>query len=84
MKRWMLIAAAGAGLASCEEPAMREIETQEPPIEAPVAPAATDQAASAAATGAATDAPPTDMTTLPPEQRPSEETVQPESETLFY
>lgn len=28
--------------------------------------------------------PPTDSTALPPEQRTSEESVQPESETLFY
>ncbi|WP_420478597.1 hypothetical protein [Brevundimonas sp. FT23028] len=28
--------------------------------------------------------PPTDSTTLPPEKRTSEESVQPESETLFY
>ena len=31
-----------------------------------------------------TTAPPTDSTTLPPESRTSEETVKPESETLFY
>jgi hypothetical protein len=85
MKRLMLFAAAtGAALAltGCGEPA-QEDETAPPPMEAPAAPAATDQAAPAAETGAATDQPPADST-LPPEQRTSEETVQPESETLFY
>jgi hypothetical protein len=30
------------------------------------------------------DTPPADSSTLPPEQRTSEESVKPESETLFY
>lgn len=86
MKRLILLAALGAtGLvvAACEEPVSRDLETAPPPIEAPVAPSATDAGVPAADTGASTDVPPTNST-LPPEDRSSEETVQPESETLFY
>ncbi len=84
MKRLILLTALGAGLAlaGCEEPVSSQPETAPPPMEAPVAPAATDQAVPAADTTAPTDRPPSD--TLPPEKRSSEETVQPESETLFY
>lgn len=85
MKRLMLLAALGAAglaLVGCEDPVSRQAETAPPPIEAPGAPAATDQAVAAADTTAATDVPP--ASTLPPEQRASEETVKPESETLFY
>ena len=84
MKRLMLLAALGAAglaVAGCEEPPARQAETAPPPIEAPVAPAATDQAV-VGDTTAPTDVPP--ASTLPPEQRSSEQTVQPESETLFY
>ncbi|WP_428149989.1 hypothetical protein [Brevundimonas sp.] len=84
MKRLMLLAALGAAglaVAGCEDPESGQVETA-PPIEAPVAPAATDQGVPAADTTAATDVPPS--STLPPEQRSSEETVKPESETLFY
>ena len=85
MKRLMLLAALGAAgltVAGCEDPESRQAETAPPPIEAPVAPAATDQGVPAADTTAPTDVPST--STLPPEQRSSEETVKPESETLFY
>ncbi len=84
MKRLMLLTALGGGLAlaGCEEPASQSAETAPPPMEAPMAPAATDQGVPAADTTAPTDQPPAD--TLPPEKRSSEETVQPESETLFY
>lgn len=85
MKRLMLLAALCAGaltLTGCEEPATEQAEVAPPPMEAPVAPAATDQGVPAADTTAPTDTPPT--STLPPENRSSEETVQPESETLFY
>ena len=84
MKRLMLLAALGACLAvaGCEDPASRQAETAPPPIEAPVAPAATDQGVATADGAVPTDVPPT--STLPPEQRASEETVKPESETLFY
>ena len=85
MKRLILLAALGAGvlaLTACEEPATEQAEVAPPPIEEPVAPAATDQGVPAADTTAPTDTPPN--STLPPENRSSEETVQPESETLFY
>ena len=86
MKRLMLLLAFGGAalaVAGCEEPAYEQAETMPPPIEAPVAPSASDQGVPAADTTAPTDAPPVNST-LPPEQRTSEETVQPESETLFY
>ncbi len=85
MKRLILLAALGSGLAlaGCEEPMEQRTETMPPPIEEPVAPAAEDQGVPTADTGAAVNPPPIDGA-LPPEQRSSEETVQPESETLFY
>lgn len=84
MKRLILALAlaASAGLAGCDEPRSEQIETAPPPEQAPVAPAAEDMVAPAA--DAATSAPATDPSTVPPEQRTSEETVKPESETLFY
>lgn len=86
MKRLMLLVALGAAglaVAGCEEPASQQVETAPPPIEGPVAPSATDQGVPAADSTAPTDAPPANST-LPSEQRSSAETVQPESETLFY
>jgi len=84
MKRlWMLTALAGGlALAGCEEPQVATVETAPPPIEAPVATAAADAAVPAADTTAPATTAPTD--TLPSENRTSEQTVQPESETLFY
>jgi hypothetical protein len=70
------------GVAACDDPRSNEPEYGEAPAEAPVAPAAEDFAAPVAEPSA--DAPRTDTTTLPPEKRSSEESVQPESETLFY
>ena len=85
-----IIAAAAAfgltmGLAACDNFQTQEDETVETASDVvePAAPAAEDMAAPAAAP-AATDHPPIDNTALPPEQRASEETVKPESETLFY
>ena len=85
MKRLILALAlaASAGLAGCDEPRSEQIETASPLEQAPVAPAAEDMAA-AAADSAAPTTPATDPATVPPEQRSSEETVKPESETLFY
>ena len=86
MKRLMLLAAIGAGLAmaGCDEPAaVQQTETAPPPMDVPPAPAATDATAAVDATGAATDAGPS-ASTLPADQRASEDTVKPESETLFY
>ncbi|GLS00092.1 hypothetical protein GCM10007859_00950 [Brevundimonas denitrificans] len=71
------------GLAACEDSNDYESETAEAPMEAPVAPPAEDAGVPVAAPSAA-DAPPADSTTMPPEKRSSEESVQPESETLFY
>jgi len=85
-----IIAAAAAfgltlGLAACDNfqsPQDETIETASDGVE-PVAPAAEEVAVPAAAPSAA-DQPPADNTALPPEKRTSEETVKPESETLFY
>lgn len=84
MKSLMIVAAIGAALAlsACDEPYPEQTETAPPPIETPLAPAATDQTAPVADTTAPTTAPST--TTLPADDRSSEQSVQPESETLFY
>ncbi len=87
MKRLILaIAICGAAaLAGCDDVRQPQTETAPPAPEAPpVAPAATDHATPAVADTVPTPPPPTDGTVLPPDQRPSEETVKPESETLFY
>jgi hypothetical protein len=75
---------AAAFLASCDEP--RPPESIEIQTEVPVATAAEDAAADAAAEAEvpAAAAAPAPVDTLPPEQRTSEQTVQPESDTLFY
>ena len=85
MKRLLAILALSTafGVAACDDPNDYESEADEATIEAPMAPAAEDVAAPAAAPSAV-DAPPVDSTTMPPEKRSSEESVQPESETLFY
>ena len=86
MKRLTLVAlafGACAVLAGCEDPRPAQEETMAAEPEIPVAPSAEEQAAPVADPNA-TAAPPTDYTTLPPEDRASAETVQPESETLFY
>lgn len=69
-------------LAACEQ-----TYSEPAPVEAPVpveAPAAEDAAAPAVAEAPAAVAPTTPTETLPPDHRSSEETVQPESDTLFY
>lgn len=86
MKKLILALAmcGAAALTSCDDVRQPQTETAPPPVEeAPVAPAATDNAAPAAETSAP-PLPSADPGTLPPDQRPSEETVKPESETLFY
>lgn len=85
MKTLMIVAAVGVAalaLSACDEPYQEQAETAPPPMEAPVAPAATDQTAPVADTTAPTTAPST--TPLPADERSSEQSVQPESETLFY
>lgn len=86
MKRLIaLLALTGAvSVAACDDPGgSNEPEYADTPVEAPVAPAAEDAGAPAAAPSAV-DTPPVDTSRLPPEKRSSEESVQPESETLFY
>lgn len=83
MKRILALAAMGAALtvAGCEQPRqddaglepMPPMETVPPPAEPVPAPAESSPAT-----------PPTDTTALPDDKRSSEETVRPESETLFY
>lgn len=86
MNRKIITAASAVGLmlglAACDNfqtPQDPAIETAPEMVE-PAAPAAEDAGADAAATAA----PPVDSTALPPEERTSEQSVQPESETLFY
>lgn len=86
MKRLIaLMALTGAlSAAACDDPnGYEREEVADAPMEAPVAPAAEDVAEPAAAPSAV-DTPPVDSSTLPSEKRTSEESVQPESETLFY
>ncbi|MET4683267.1 hypothetical protein [Brevundimonas faecalis] len=81
-----VLGVAATALAACGEPSHDQndgaVEVQ---VEEDAAPAAEDSAAPAVAEVPAipTDAPPP-VETLPPEKRTSEESVQPESETLFY
>lgn len=84
MKRLSLFAAvcAGLALASCEDPIPQQVEVAPPPAELPDAEAAADQGVPAADTTAPTDLPPGQHS--PSEPRSSEQSVQPESETLFY
>lgn len=85
MKRLIAILALSTafGVAACDGPNTDDAEVAETPIDVPMAPAAEDVGAPVAAPSAV-DAPPADSTTLPSEKRSSEESVQPESETLFY
>lgn len=72
------------GVAACDDPrSSNEPEFADVPTEAPVAPAAEEASEPIAVPGAA-DTAAADYTTLPSEKRSSEESVQPESETLFY
>ncbi|MNH48769.1 hypothetical protein D3C73_03220 [compost metagenome] len=76
---------ATALLAACSDPASdHDYDAVEIQTEEQTAPAAEESAAPAVAEAPIpTDAPPP-VDTLPPEQRTSEQTVQPESDTLFY
>lgn len=79
MKRLIVAALLGSAavLSGCEEPAPAEVETAQPPVEAMPEPPEPQAAAPA-------EKAPSDSSRLPPDHRASEETVQPESETLFY
>ncbi len=87
VKRLLLAAglAATAALAACGEPRSEEhYEAVEIQTEEPAAPAAEESAAPAVAEApvAPADAPPVEA--IPHDERTSEQTVQPESDTLFY
>lgn len=85
MKRLIAILALSTalGVTACDDPNANDSETAEAPMDMPAPVAAEDAGAPVAAPGAV-DAPPADSTTLSSERRSSEESVQPESETLFY
>lgn len=85
MKRLIAILALSTafGLAACDRPYADDPEVAEASMDAPLAPAAEDAGAPAAAPSAV-DTRPVDSRTLPAEKRSSEESVQPESETLFF
>lgn len=84
MKRLTMLAVLGAGLAlaGCEDSTPRQNEFASPPVEDTVADAAEDQGVPASDTTVPTDLPTTEHS--PTEPRSSEQSVQPESETLFY
>ena len=85
MKRLIavLVLSIVSGLAACSDPFANDAAVTEVPLEVPVAPVAEDAGVAAADPGAA-EALPADSTTMPAEKLSSEESVQPESETLFY
>ena len=85
MKRLIAILALSTGftVAACNDPNGNDAETAEAPMDAAIAPAAEDAGIPVTAPSAV-DTPPLDSTALPPEKRSSEESVRPESETLFY
>ena len=86
MKRLIacLVLTSALTAAACDDPQeSNEPKTADAALDAPVAPAAEDAGVPVAAPSAV-DTPPADSTTLPPEKQSSEESVKPESETLFY
>jgi hypothetical protein len=85
MKRLIAIVALSTafGLVACDDPNAGDSDAAEAPMEVPVALPAEDAGVPVAAPSAV-DAPPVDSTHLPAEKRSSAESVQPESETLFY
>lgn len=84
MKRLTVFAAlcAGMALAGCEDPSPTQVEVAPDEVEMSVADAAADQGVPAADTTAPADAVPAEHP--PTEPQSSEQSVQPESETLFY
>lgn len=79
----LALALVGFALTACEDYGYDEAPSAQP-VRVEVAPAAEDLAVDAAETVVEEPQPPIDAATLPPEERSSEETVAPESETLFY
>lgn len=86
MKRLIALFAltSAVNLAACDDPRPAEPEVADMPLEEPVAPSIGEVEAPVAAPSAVDAPPAADNSTLPPEQRSSEESVKPESETLFY
>ena len=84
MKRLFALAAMASAVAltACEDPRHAEPEVMDMPMEEPVAPAVEEVQAPVAAPSAV-DTPP-DNSTSPSEKRTSEESVRPDSDTLFY
>ncbi|WP_426028411.1 hypothetical protein [Brevundimonas sp. TWP2-3-4b2] len=79
-----LVLTSALAVAACDAPQVsNEPKTADTTMDIPVAPAAEDAGVAVAAPNAV-DTPPTDSTVLAPEKRSSEESVKPESETLFY
>lgn len=85
MKRLITILALSTafGVAACDAPDAYDAEPAEAPVEAQIAPAAED-AEIPVAEPSAPNTPPADSTSHPAEKRSSEESVRPDSETLFY
>jgi hypothetical protein len=83
MKRLFTLVAMAAAvtLTACDDTRPAEPEVLDAPIDEPVAPAVEEVQVPVAAPRAV-DRPPSD--TLPAEKRTSEESVQPNSDTLFY
>lgn len=78
-----LVAIAGAvALTACDDPRPAEPEVMDAPLEEAVAPSI-DEVQAPVAAPSATDTPP-DNNRSPAEKRTSEESVQPDSPTLFY
>ena len=90
MRRTLTVLAATAlgalALVSCDDysPRSEDADVETMTIEEPVAPSAEDSAAPVVAPDVEDSTPTPPPETLPPEERSSEQTVQPESETLFY
>lgn len=83
MKRFLTVAAVGAAVAlsACDRPEPTD-EGLEPTPPVEVAPPVAEPEPTPTET--APTPPPTDTTALPEDKRSSEETVQPDSPTLFY
>jgi len=77
----MAVSALLAGAAACSDPAPEPDEGLEPTMQEPVTPPPVEEMPPVDAT---VPPPATDNSTLPTDGRESEETVMPESETLFY
>jgi outer membrane biosynthesis protein TonB len=88
MKRSTFVLAAAAmgvmALSACDDrPSRSDDDYREAPVETTPPPAPVEQPAPPPQVEDPTPTPPP-STTLPPEERTSEQSVQPESETLFY